>query len=116
MEILNATNTFIQAQLAASGDGQLPQAVDPLYYDYQNGAFVQCSSDPGQHLTWGILGAVMPWLYKHLGEASQYRHVASAAIHDSDWGVVGMCMVSFGYTGTAVPQVVQGPAGVTNYG
>ena len=114
--LLNATKNFIQAQFAASGDGQLPQDVDPFYYDLNDGCFFEAQSLPGEHLTWGILSTTLGWLYKHLGESAQYRSGASFGIRDSGWGAVAIGHITFGYSGKPTPQVVAGPAGVTNYG
>ena len=113
--VLNGTYNFMQAQLAASGDGQLPQDVDPFYFDLNKGAFFTCQSVSGQHLTWGILGAATGWLLHHMGEQAAYRKGANFAIHDSQWGLVGTGQAKSGYTGKALPTVVGGPDGVTHY-
>lgn len=67
-ELLNTTVNFVQAQLAASGDGQLPQAVDPFIMDLNHGAWLHVYSLEGQHMTWGIFNNFITWLYKHLGQ------------------------------------------------
>ena len=113
--LLDSVRNFTVAQLAASGDGQLPQSVDPFVYDLQQGIYLNVSSVKGQHLTWGIFNVAAQWLYKHMGEANQYHHPGSFWIIDSDWGSVAMGSTTFGYTNSQLPQVIQGPAGVTNY-
>ena len=114
-KVLNATSNFITEQLAASGDGQLPQSVDPFTFDTQDGCYFNASSVEGQHLTWGILGDTVNWLYKHMGERAQYREGATLWIFDSNVDCVGIGLIVFDYTDHPNPQVVQGPAGVTNY-
>ena len=113
--MLNATVNFVQAQLAASGDGQLPQAVDPFLFDLNQGCYLYLTSVKGQHLTWGIMGATVGWLYKHMGEQAQYRRGAGLYVHDSKWGLVGQGRVGFGYTNKPVPAVIPGAAGITHY-
>ena len=114
-KVLNETRNFITEQLAASGDGQLPQSVDPFVFDSQAGCYFNATSLKGEHLTWGILGTTVNWLYKHMGERAQYREGATMWISDSDWGSVGIATIEFGYLNQPNPQIVQGPAGVTNY-
>lgn len=113
--LLNATVNFVQAQLAASGDGQLPQAVDPFLFDLNQGAYFYMASEKGQHLTWGILGATVGWLYKHMGEQAQYRYGAVINVADGKWGPVAQGRMGFGYTNKPVPALVPGAAGITNY-
>lgn len=113
--MLNATVNFVQAQLAASGDGQLPQAVDPFFFDLNQGCYFYIASIKGQHLTWGIMGAAVGWLYKHMGEQAQFRRGARVQVYDGKWGLIGLGTVGFGYTDKPVPAVVPGAAGITNY-
>ena len=53
--LFNATVKFIEDQILASGDGQLPQYIDPFTYDLEQGAFIQVNSSEGQHLTYVLL-------------------------------------------------------------
>ena len=114
-KLLNATRNFLAEQLAASGDGQLPQSVDPFVFDSQEGCFLNLTSAEGQHLTWGILSSAVNWLYKHMGERAQYRQGATIWIYDYPWGYVGIGVIEYGYLGQPNPQVVPGPAGVARY-
>lgn len=113
--VLNGSYAFVRSQLLASGDGQLPQNVDPFYYDLNNGAFVMCQSVPGQHLTWGILGAALGWLFHHLGEQSAYKTLSTFHIWEAPWGLIANGQATAGYTGKALPKIVAGPDGVTQY-
>ena len=113
--VINATINFIHDQLAASGDGQLPQNVDPFIYDLEQGIFIRCNSSSGQHLTWGILDTTISWLNVHLSGYVQYRTEVTFFMWDAPWGLVGSGEITAGYSGVATPQVVQGPAGVTHY-
>lgn len=113
--VLNGTTQFIQSQLLASGDGQLPQDVDPFFYDLNRGAYFKAQSRKGQHLTWGILNNAAGWLFHHLGEGAAYRRECIFHIWDSQWGLVGDGTVTPGYSGKGIPQVVAGPDGITNY-
>lgn len=113
--VLNGTYNFILAQILASGDGQLPQAVDPFYYDLNQGAYFTCQSVKGQHLTWGILGAAAGWFLHHLGEEAHYRYGVTFSVHDAPWGLVGGGEIKPGYTNKGIPQVIGGPDGVAHY-
>ena len=113
-DVLNATYNFILAQITASGDGQLPQDVDPFYYDQSHGVFFQAQSVKGEHLTWGILGAAAGFLLQHQA-VSDYGLGGTFSVHDGNWGLVGTGQIAVGYSGVALPKIVDGPAGVTKY-
>ena len=113
--VINATINFLTQQLAASGDGQLPQNVDPFTYDLEQGVYVQVNSTDGNHLTWGILGATMSWLNLHLSGYAAYRRGVKFHVWDEPWGHVGSGGINRGYSGVPVPQVVAGEAGVAHY-
>ena len=113
--VLNSTYQFVLRQILVSGDGQLPQDVDPFWYDLNEGAYFECESFPGQHLTWGILGATAGWLHHHLGEQAAYKTLTRFQVYDGPWGLIARGRAWSGYTGKGVPQVVAGSDGVAHY-
>ena len=113
--VLNGTQHFLIDQLAASGDGQIPQSHDPFYYDLEQGSWFLAESYGTQHFTWGILNATLGWLIPHLAPISKYRQRLGAYVEDGDWGLIGHLTVDVGYTGRFLPEILQGAAGVTDY-
>lgn len=115
--VLNQTSRFLAAQLAASGDSQLPPSRDPFVYDLEQGAWVTASSFTwlDQHLTWTMLQQVFAWLYPHLAGVSKFRQGGVIHVGSKKWGPVGMIQFQPGFTGNATPEVLQGAAGVYQY-
>lgn len=113
--VLNGTQHWLMDQLAASGDGQIPQSHEPFYYDLEQGSYLFAESYKTAHFTWGILNATMGWLIPHLAPVSKYRQFVGAYIADLDYGLIGRLHVESGYTGRFLPEILQGAAGVTNY-
>ena len=115
---MNETYQFILQQIAASGDGQIPQSRDPFKYDIEQGVYISMQSRPGQHLTWGIMGATVGWMLKHLGEQS-YAVEGYFQVYDSgwgDWAPIGYGSFQPGYLSNGErATIIEGPAGVTVY-
>ena len=113
--VLNGTQHFLMDQLAASGDGQIPQSHDPFYYDLEQGSWLVAESWGKGHFTWGILNATMGWMIPHLAPISKYRQYVGAYVTHSEWGLIGHIDVEAGYTGRFLPEILAGAAGVTDY-
>ncbi|KAL8797883.1 MAG: hypothetical protein Q9195_000235 [Heterodermia aff. obscurata] len=115
--VLNQTSRFVAAQLAASGDGQLPPSREPFVYDLEQGAWIKAASFTwwGQHFTWGMLQLVLAWLYPHLAGVSKFRQGGMVHVVSKEWGPVGTIEFQAGFTGNVTPEVLQGAAGVYQY-
>lgn len=113
--LLNATQRHIAAQLAASGDSQLPPSQEPFYYNLDQGMWFEAISftEYKQHFTWSMLNETMNWLVPHLAPVSKYRQSAVMFVRHETWGSVGRIFVQPGYIseGLGVP-ILQGSAGV----
>lgn len=113
---LNITHKFFTDQLAASGDGQLPPSRNPFTYDMNQGLYMKATNhQPDQHFTWGYLNAIMGWLIPHLAPISKYRQEIGMMVTHADWGYVGYIGIKTGYTGSPLPEILPGPAGVYAY-
>ena len=116
--LLNATQRHIAAQLAASGDSQLPPSQEPFWYNLDQGVWFEAISftDYKQHLTWSMLNETMTWLVPHLAPVSKYRQSAAVFVIHATYGSVGRIFIQPGYKseGLGVP-VLAGSEGVYQY-
>ena len=115
LNILNATAHFLDRQLVASGDGQLPQSRDPFIYDLEQGMYLNATSVPGQHLCWSYLNDTLGWLLPHLAAVSKYRQGGHMFIYVEPWGTVGWLGFYPGFSGVSLPTILPGAEGVTQY-
>ena len=115
--LLNQTSRFLAAQLAASGDSQLPPSREPFVYDLEQGAWFSAASFTKwhQHFTWTMLQLIVAWLYPHLAGVSKYRQGGVIHVASKKWGPVGLIQFQPGYTRNGTPEVLQGAAGVYSY-
>ena len=115
--VLNQTSRFLAAQLAASGDGQLPPSREPFLFDLEQGAWVRATSftNRDEHFMWGTLQLVFAWLYPHLAGVSKFRQGGMIHVGSKKWGPMGIIEFSPGFTGNATPEILQGAAGVYQY-
>lgn len=116
--LLNATQRHLAAQLAASGDSQLPPSQEPFYYNLEQGVWLEAISftDYKQHFTWSMLNETLTWLIPHLAPVSKYRQGGMLAVGHDTWGYVGRIFIQAGYRqeGLSVP-LLEGSAGVYQY-
>ncbi|KAL8723885.1 MAG: hypothetical protein Q9181_007105 [Wetmoreana brouardii] len=93
----------VKEMIRTSGDGWLPDTLDPYIVDGDLGCYVYAESDgkmppPGkrrQHLTWGILSSALTGLYR-FSITYGYAQEMHWSVLDSRWGIVGVGYIKAG--------------------
>ena len=116
--LLNATQLHVAAQLAASGDSQLPPSREPFWYNQNQGVWLEAQSVTwrNQHLLWSMLNDTLSWLIPHLAPVSQFGQGGSLTVQHDTWGFVGWIRFMDGFRSEGLGvEVLQGNAGVDQW-